>query len=510
VETLSKATNTGGGDSRQRWWAIAITAVILFGHLNAFFLFGATFWADSLFYVGLGDALFDAEKLKNFYDGIGTWTFSHLGPGMPFVWAILKLSPVLWRWPLLAAVQHLLAVASCWLAFVWATRPSAISFCGAALLSVLPFYQSFQQMLMTESLSASLLLTVIACAIRLTTKGWSNGLFGLILAATFVVTQFRSYFGLMTAIIAMAVVFTSERRRFQRIAAVAAVFVTASLAFPVYRSFCTGKFFPASLGTNTLMFALWANPEPSINLISSFEQADLPADYSAAVVLQKGLDYGGIHRIDEYWRAQGLTDAEIKARANHLANLLLFDGPRPIVNRVLWGMNCCGFVLPYRLGPANYPVIRGATMATEWTNQMTHYRWLSWTDSSAAYQTLYEYCFKGTPLPHIPASAQSQKEIVLTLGPYLNFSATYMRDPLLLSWIPVDAWFFVGTSGIFLLCVYGNPKVGILLVIPVVVNFAVLACVVPGVRYAYPLIAVYLLAGVLGLETLLNRRKRLS
>jgi hypothetical protein len=486
-------------------YSVMMAFVLSVSHINAFNAFGATFWIDSLAYVSLGDSLFDPAKLTGFYDGIGCWLYSHLGAGLPFLWFLVTFFPLSWQWPFLAIFQHLIAACSCWLAFGWAARPGALSLCGVTLLSFLPFYQAGHQMLMTESLSASLVLIATALTIRLTTRQWSEPVFWVLLIVLFFVVQFRSYFGMIVVALAACTLLWTGKWRSTRTILLVAVFGISVLIFPAYRFFSTGKFFMPSLGCNTLLLSLRADAQPSSRLVPAFERADLPRNYSASDVLTKGLDYTDIIQIAEYWRASGLSDAQINRRANNLAAWLLQDGIRPTINRVLYGLNSCGFLFPYRVGPTSYQVARGKSMGVEWKFQVDYYRWFSWIDSTD-YQNSYDYFFR-TSQPHIPSSGQSQKEMIATLEHYVKPKTVYLRDPLLLGVLPLDLWCSFGLIGIVLLAARNSYKVATLLIIPVAINFVITAAsALPNVRYAYALIPIYFLAVVAGLEALRSRR----
>ncbi len=484
----------------------AIMIVVIFGsHIMAFCTFGATFWIDSLAYISLGDALFDPVKLRIFYDGIGHWSYSYLGPGVPLLWSGLQFFPTNLQWPAMAILQHSVAAFSCWLAFAWAIRPCLLSLAGVFVLSLLPFYQSGHQMLMTESLAASLLLIAVASAIRLTTRPWSEAIFVLLLGTLFLVTQFRSYFGIMVAVLGAVVLFRTGRWRSRRLIILIAVGGASILAFPTYRFLAIRQFFMPSFGSNALVWALWADPEPSTNLISVFEQADLPPEYTAREILANGLDYKGAALIARHWRQEGLTDAQIDNRTHELAKQLHRDGMRPTINRFLYGLASCGFLFPYKLGPATYQVVRGKSMEAEWNHQSGYYKWFSWT-GSADYKKAFNFMFRA-PQTHIPSSIESQQESIVAFEPHVKAEHEYFRDPLLLSAISIDVWGLLGLMGVLMLCFRRNSEQAFILLIPLAINFLATASAgVPNVRYAYALIPIYFLAGTMGLESLRNPR----
>ena len=78
------------------------------------------------------------------YDATGTFVYSHIGLGLPAIWAAISKMPVEWPWPALAVGQHGLAIAATGAAFVTAHRiwPNWAHLAAATLLSLHPFYQS--------------------------------------------------------------------------------------------------------------------------------------------------------------------------------------------------------------------------------------------------------------------------------------------------------------------------------------------------------------------------------
>jgi hypothetical protein len=491
--------------TKESFYAVLMLVIIVGAHAVAFWSFGATFWIDSIAYVSLGDALFDPNKLRTFYDGIGRWSYSHLGPGTPLFWSGLQLLPIRLQWPTMAVLQHLMAALSSWSAFAWAIRPSLLALCGVGMLSFLPFYQSGHQMLMTESFASSLLLIAVALAIRLATQLWSETIFAALLCSLLLVAQFRSYFAAMVTALVLVVLLRTGRCLSKRLIILLAVLAVSILAFPTYRFFTIQQFFMPSMGSNALLSALWADPTPSNNLVPVFEHSQLPKEFTAREILLKGLDYNGVALIAQHWRQEGLTDEQIVRRAGALAKLVNQDGVRPTINRFLYGLTSCGFILPYKLGPSSYEVFRGMSMEAEWSHQVAYYRWFSWIDPTD-YKNSFDYFFR-TPQIHIPSSVESQRQIVLTFEPYLKSKIEYFRNPFFLGAISIDAWGLFGLIGLLALCFRGKWALAIILVIPFVVNFLAIASAgFPNVRYAYALLPIYFLAGVIGLESLKNPR----
>jgi len=169
--------------------------IVIATHVYAFFVFGATYWVDSLTYVRLAQALKTSSGLTDFYVGNGYWFTPHIQPAMSLLWLLISRSPVHCQWPILSIFQHAIAAAALYFAFAtinhyWPTRWHLL-FCG--LLSVLPFYQCFHNELLTESLTSSLLIAGVALAVRLLINNkFHTATFLSLLAVMVIVTQLRS------------------------------------------------------------------------------------------------------------------------------------------------------------------------------------------------------------------------------------------------------------------------------------------------------------------------------
>jgi len=189
-----------------------------------------------------------------------------------------------------------------------------------------------------------------------------------------------------------------------------------------------------SFGISSLFWALRADPEPFVKLVSIFQRADLPPNYPAQETLTNGSDLLSIEKIAQHWREKGLTDTQISQRANHLAESLFPRWSSSAIKRVLYGLNSCGFLFPYKLGPSNNKVTRNTNMNGQWRFQLNSYLWLSWTNS-ADYQRYFIYFFR-MPQPHVPESERSQQEMIEMLKSYVKSNANNFRDPFFLSTAP--------------------------------------------------------------------------
>src|ERR1700754_3893512 len=180
----------------ERGWPIALFACAAAGHAYSLIVTGAKFWIDSIVYFQFAVALFDPDQLDRLYNGEFGFRYQHSAIGLSF---LIRMLDALFRehlWPALAILQYSFsAFAVTYFVLAFRTRLSRPAQLAAVLLcSLHPYFTSFHGAPLTESISASLLLTSLGIAIRaldgrLSLK-WS---LGLLLSLTVLVMQFRPY-----------------------------------------------------------------------------------------------------------------------------------------------------------------------------------------------------------------------------------------------------------------------------------------------------------------------------
>ncbi len=499
--------------------------MLLLTHAWSFLAFGATFWIDSSVFATFGAALHSAVDFRSFYDAAGTFMYSHIGIGLPAVWAALWWLPTSVQWPVLALGQHALAITATAAIFLTAHRlwPSWWHLAGAALLSVHPFYQSMHNALMTESISSSLLLLGIALTLRL----WSaeramSRDYRLLLLCIALVIQFRSYNGVMLAAMAALVLwqrrapfsptstfdvrrstFDVFRSHWQPWFYLAATCLAATAFLPATRWAVTGRWFTAGLGTNQLLFATWVNATPSPDLLARIEALGwLPAD-SVKGFFERSFDYPKSLEVAKIWNAQGRSDSEVRARLNTLSRMIERDSPNLLTTKIRCGLVSSGWTWSAFTGDSPAPIYQHFTAAEQRKGKLAHLRWLSWLEKSS-YRGYGENFFLHTTnsLSH---ADEAQRALWDALRQWLRTPPPSWRDPFHLADLTPDIWATIGLLGIGI-CLWRCPFVGLVLALPLVVNFGVTAfSSLGGPRYAYALLPVSALAATTACA-LLSRR----
>jgi hypothetical protein len=472
--------------------------IVLTTHLYALIVFGSTFWIDSKAYVGLGLVLTDGDKLAEFYQSTGLLIFAHLGPGTPIIVRLLQYIPEGCRWPVLVIFQHGMAAFSIFFAFSTCNRfaPTRWHLLTSALLCLLPFYQSFHNALLTESLTSSLLLLSLSLALRITLSApFSRWDFFCLVTVMVMIQQFRSYYGLLTAGLGLTAILGHMRYVPKRnIALFVGAALIGSLMFPAFRYFQIGKFFLPSGGINSLMAALWANPHPGNDVSYAFSRFPFPSELSAkdVLALPGGLDYQQAERLGDFWLEQGLSPAQINRICASLATSLLNDNLDVFSNRVRYALISSGFPLLGTIGPERYEVFRGMTLKQFRDHVFDHYRWISWI-RPGSYHPEFESFFNNRD-SLLPTDTAASQEVTKVEEPYLSTIPVRFRDPLLLGSLPMDLWAALGLLSSILL-LRQQALLGLLFLIPFCANFAVMFSFPFGnPRYAYPLIPMFFLA----------------
>lgn len=516
-------------------FTVALLAVLLLTHAWALVVFGATFWIDSSVFAAFGSALGSAEEFRALYDLTGTFQYSHIGIGLPALWAALAWLPVNLQWPALALIQHALAIAATAAIFLTAHRlwPSWWHLVGAALVSLHPFYQAMHNALLTESIASSLLLFGIALTLRLLflqpcsemNRGEhgarrderENRLplsapsalnlhrdFWLLLLCLVLIIQVRSYAGAM--LVAMGAIAFIQRRHELRWTLpiwLIAVFFAGNAFLPAARWAVTGRLFTPSLGTNALLYATWMNPAPSPQLTDRILALGWLPESSTFAMFAPGFDYTKVRGIAAAWLAEGRSENDVRTRLGTLARLIEADRPGLLAMKARCGLASSGWVALGFAGSSPIVAYHGRTLAENRAHQLAHVRWLSWI-AHPSYRSFGEGFFlhQRTGLIH---DAEAQRDLWSALRKHISTRPPWLRDPLRLASLLPDVWATLGLVAIGL-CAWRRPVLGLVLALPLAVNFAVTALSsLAGPRYAHPLLPVSLLAATLALALLTRR-----
>lgn len=495
-------------DVQSRSFCRAIGALVVVVHLYALLAFGATFWVDSRVYVALAEAMRTQQGLLDFYQQGGRWVFAHIQPGVSVLWLGLELLPEQFRWPVLAIFQHSIAAFALLFAFQTLNRywPSPLHLIFVIVVLFLPPYQAFHNALLTESLTSSLLLIAFATCLRvgLEDRVKSRDVW-LGLLTILLITQFRSYWGAVLTLM-MAVSLLKRRLLFSVwIPLLTLVALVAAAAFPFYRYCQTGEFFLPQGAMNSLITGLQVNPDPSDKVRATFEAADFPTSMPSSVVLSKGLDLRGAVAIGREWRAAGLDDDAINARAERLGKALAGDGFEIQIRRAVYGIASLGSVKVFDLRGPDHEIFRGMTMAEMAEHQRYYYEWFGWIAKDDYRQFLSQFFVPDFNLTAFPFDNQAGAKLHESMSNYLSEVPSYFRNVMAIGSLPPDVWLAAGFIAFGCLLAYA-PFVALLFAIPVGVCFmTAFSFPVGDTRYANPLLPFYLVNASIALGLFVNR-----
>jgi hypothetical protein len=480
---------------------------IVIVHIYAFIVFGATYWVDGRAYVELASAMKSAASLAAFYATTGQWIFSHLGPGVPVLWLSLQIFPPSWQWPVLAIFQHALAASALIFAFrtICELWPSRLHLVSLFVLLFLPTYQSFHNALLTESVTSSLVLIAFACCLRLSARAEFGGpcLYAA-LVALLIVTQFRSYWGVIVAAMLFCCLLSRRRLWSKWLPILIIVSISAAGAYPAYRFLQTGRFFMPSGGLNFLVSGFQINPHPSIDVRNLFYTVDFPSSLSRDQEIEKGMAMDDILKLAQFWHDKGLENAAVNHQAMVLGEALSNDGIGVQVNRFLYSLASIGMIVPHLMAGPEREIFRGYTAWALFNHQYYYYRWQAWIYDKD-YRVLFVRYFDGgnSNDPVLTAGYDAANvQIRKAFSAYITTMPNYFRDPLKLGIVPPDFWVILSCFGCALL-IKRVPIVPVLMLCAVATAFATAFLFPVGnTRYAVPLLPLYILSASIGVRQL--------
>jgi hypothetical protein len=483
-------------------------SVIVAAHLYALIVYGAIYWIDQRDYVSLATSIGSSELMNEYYESIGTWVFSHLGVGTPLVWLAFQPLPTAWQWPALALFQHSLAAAVLIFAYDTLVRlwPSPLHLFFILALLVLPAYEAFHNALLTESCTSSLVLLGFSCCLRIALdKPKSARYIVLALTSLALVTQFRSYWGAILALMTFCALGASRRVWSGWTIALILVSLCAAGAFPVYRYLQIGSFFLPSGGINFLVSGSQVNPRPSGQVLAAFEGVELPESLPASKLIRDGITMEDAINIANYWRDEGLSNEAIVGRAGDLGKVLRNDGALVQFNRTLYGLTSIGMLMPYlAINPAQ-EVLRGWSASNFFAFVRDYYRWQTGAEEADYHREFVSFFAKEPSSSAFPFADSSNASMRSVFEPYLTSSPLILRDPLKLGRVFPDVW-AVTALVLSVLLARRSPIVPVLLLCAVLPAFGV-AYMFPlgNPRYAIPLIPLYFATSAIAASCLLPR-----
>jgi hypothetical protein len=490
VATGPRSLEDTGGPHRR----ILLPVVILGLHIFSVWAFGATFWYDSANYLQLGFALGSPGDLNAFYSGPNYYIFQHLMPGYPLLFAATVRLFGRYGWPVLTAIQHLVAICALvyflrsvcrWLSPRWCLITGI-------LICAHPYYMAFHHSPMTESVAGSLLLIAVGAAIRILGGGPVSRHALLVLAASGVLAfQIRALGGLIVLGILTVLLFTVSGWPARLRTAGAAVTVAASLlVFPAYRWAVTGAFFMPNIDYLTLSIALGVNAQPTGDAVRQLKAFPLPSHLSAETLTARGMTYKEAADLGAHLRSLGYRDGAARSIVRRMAWIVRTDSARVIVNQARLALLSIGTAHLALAGGGTREFYRGYSLE-EFRGHVRYYLdWFSWTmfESYAPVFDQYLVMFGQTPETIDDRVRQSLDTV---LRPFFVARQAIFRDPLKLSRVPFELWIVGG-----LLAVLSRARqhlaFAVLLATPVVLNYVVsLNSAIGDLRYAQGLLPLY-------------------
>lgn len=458
---------------------------------------GATFWVDGFCYSGLASAFRDPALFREFNSGWGRISLGHLQPGVAVLCWGLEFLPTAWQWPTLTIIQRFLAFA----VLLWVVleitdyRPTVMDALICALLTWNPFYQSFHNALLTESLSSSLLLCLVAAMMRIQKRQRVELAIGVLsVSAMFIVTNIRSYFVVMALLLLLAGSFCLPNFKNLRLAAVASITAAfAVLIYPSVRYWKAGEWFLPGNNMVSLLAAGWS----ASHGYSKFPEVCSGLPQSAARHLEKlndpdqVFDYKDAKMFSIALFDAGFRSDQVSKTFLRLARALNSENKQITEIRIRNALSACGFVLTSGVAAGELQISRRRTVPEYTKHQAAMYHYHAWMEGPKDYEAFFVL-----PREVFVASWQGQQWFRNTHANYIEPNVSVARvDPLRLGRIPFDVWAFLGLFGIAFTFFFRSFFVGWLLAIPLIVNFLVMFSVPLGsVRYAYCLLPIYILA----------------
>jgi hypothetical protein len=478
---------------------IVLPAAILGLHLYSVWAFGATFWYDSANYLQLGFALGSRHDLNEFYRGSNYYIFQHLMAGYPLLLATTAQFCGRYGWPVLAAIQHVFSI--CALLYFLKSYQHWLSprwwlFTGI-LICVHPYYMTFHDAPMTESLAGSLLLFAVGAALRILDGGRVSKNNRMVLAGSgALAVQIRSPAGMIVFGMLIILIFAASDWGTRLRTGCAALIVAASLLlFPVYRWAVTGTFFLPNIDYLTLAIALGINPHPTDDVVRKLKEFPLPKDLSAETISARGLTYEDAAHLGTHLRSLGYSDDAARSIVRRMAWIVRTDSYSVMLNQARLALLSIGSPNLALAGGGAREFYRGYPPAQFRAHVRYYLDWFSWT-MFENYERIFDQFLDMFGRSPETIDERVRQSLGNFLRPFFVTRHTIIRDPLKLSRIPFEVW-IVG----WLLAVLSrsgkNARVAVLLVTPVVLNYiASVSAALGDLRYSQSLLPLYMAGSI--------------
>jgi len=484
--------------SKNKNFYLVIAFIIVFGHSLALFSFGATFWVDSIFYVDLAYHMFLGQGLSNFYSLPMVCLASHFGPMISLLWGFIYSIFGSISWFIYAILQHAFAgISLFYLLMILKNKVNRIALLIATIILIFhPFYQSFHNMIMTESIASSIVILLAASSLFLVSESKNK----IIHLAVFTTAGFMGILVrpqiLLFAVAFLAYLLIVKRRNLLLYMCSVLILVSAYFLFPATRWVLTGQFYLPNIDCLSARSALMSSMGKETRASQVLQTYDLPKEIDPKLAALEGLSYDQSMVWFTHLSQQGLKSEEIRKVIRKAGNEIRFNSFKNVsgqIDAALSGTGLLHFSFFYK--PSN--VMSEGKTFSEWTDHyMLHYRWLSWQSDNDYESVFSDFVQRFTVAGwYHPQSIEIFNE---TVGPNI-LNKVFLNDPLSLSVFPPDVWVIGWFIGIFFLLIRREKDIAIILFIPVAVNyFTVLFVGFGNIRYSYIVVPVEIIATVVG------------
>lgn len=479
------------------------------------FVLGATFWIDGFCYSGLAAAFRDPDLFREFNSGWGKLSLGHLQPGIPALCWMLDLFPDKIQWPLLTILQRTVAFA----ALLWCCleacnyRPTAAVLALSGFLAWNPFYQSFHNALLTESLNSSLLLSTIAISFITLRKGKEEpkAIAATVIAgclATALITNIRSYYGLACVLMLdVACLSVQGKKKFIYITIISMTFVLTAFAYPTIRWIFLKDWYLPQNDMGYMLAAAWSSRSGG----ERFEEAMKTLSNSAQEQAKKlgtadqSVDYKDARSLAECLFAEGATTDQVSLTFRSLTKALNDDNNKLFETKVRKALISSGFI---ELGLIHFgaaPILQRGWDGNQFaTHTRKTYLYHAWYNGAIDYNSFFvdkHSTFVGT--------GEGQFWFRKTHASYVkNKIPRIIRDPFLIALIPFDVWALVGLAGMMYLSISSSYRLSLILVLPIIISFVTMFTgPFDNPRYAYSLLPIYLVAAISATSTHMQRKR---
>jgi hypothetical protein len=499
----------------ERSWSCVLLLLATVGHAYSIAVTGAKFWIDSIGYFQLALVLFDADQLGRLYDSEFGFLLSHLMPGLPLLIRGLDSIFHAWLWPALAIIQGLLSAAAVtYFVLAFKTKLSRPAQLAAVMVcSLHPYFMAFHAAALTESVSASILLITLGCAIRALDGRLSLRIsLTLLLSLSILAVQFRPYLGAVGILIAALVVFRHgnacqqvKARRLPLYAVTVLALAVGTLAFPLYRAALGAGFFVPNVGTLMLTHVSYVAWDLDPKTAQALDTVVLNDDIRARLVGKEPVSYGDAKRIFDDLVASGLSPAGARQKIAAAAWRVRTSSPGAIGRQLQLPLASVGFQYAPVCCQPGRQLTRDMTASALYRNIRWYFRWNSGVDSGS-YGELFDRFAEMTGATQVYSKA-AQQFYAAAIGPYVTDRLKGFRDPLHLSLLVTDPLIIAAWFGL-LLCFWPAERSALLvLAIPFVVIYAAAAYahISGDNRHAHPLIPIFIVGVVKLLDDFFTR-----